>query len=155
MNGRKVTNDKARSRWARTSEYTKPKGRTLYAIYVDGDRYDMSRGKVYIDIVGGCYTDRDKAMKDAWRILDENWEDIVENRPADPLGEYPVSVVEIHEDRAKSPDAYNHDPEWYEGKWTHLRYGEEPWNDDSEAPGSESAKGSKRIQALLSKRNRR
>ena len=89
MNRRKVTNDKARSRWARTTEYTKPKGRILYAIYVDGDRYDMSRGKVYIDIVGGCYTDRDKAIRSAWNILDENWEYLVEGRPEDPLVSIP------------------------------------------------------------------
>ena len=134
MDRRKVTNDRARSRWVRTSEYTKSKGRTLYAIYVDGYRYDMSRGKTYIGIVGWCYTDRNKAVRDAWNILDENWEDLVENSPADPLGEYPVSVVEIHEDRAKSPDAYNHDPEWYEGKWTPLKYGDEPWSDGENEP---------------------
>ena len=60
MDRRKVTNDRAHSRWVRTSEYTKPKGRTLYAIYVDGYRYNMSRRKTYIGIVGWCYTDRNK-----------------------------------------------------------------------------------------------
>ena len=136
-----VTTGDAQHRWARTSEYTRPKGRTLYAVYVDGDRYDMSRGEVYIDIVGGgCYTDRDKAIRSAWNILDENWEYLVEGRPEDPLGEYPVSVVEIYEDRARSPDAYNRDPEWYEGRWTHLRYGEEPWNTESESRRSGSSK---------------
>ena len=135
-----VTTGDARYRWARTSEYTRPKGRTLYAVYVDGDRYDMSRGEVYIDIVGGgCYTDRDKAIRSAWNILDENWEYLVEGRPEDPLGEYPVPVVEIYEDRARSPDAYNRDPEWYEGRWTHLKYGEEPWNTESESRRSGSS----------------
>lgn len=136
-----VTTGDARYRWARTSEYTRPKGRTLYAVYVDGDRYDMSRGEVYIDIVGGsCYTDRDKAIRHAWWILDDNWEDLVENRPYDSFGEYPVSVVEIYEDRARSPDAYNRDPEWYEGRWTHLKYGEEPWNTGSKSRRSGSSK---------------
>ena len=135
-----VTTGDARHRWARTSEDSKPKGRTLYAVYVDGSRYDLSRGDVYIGIVGGCYTDRAKAIRSAWNILDENWEDLVEGMPDDPLGEYPVSVVEIYEDRARSPEAYDHDPEWYEGRWTHLKYGDEPWNTGSESRRSKSSR---------------
>ena len=151
MAGRRNVSDNTRAGRMMSSEHSVPKGRTLYAIYVDGFRYDMSRGRVYIGIVGGCYTDRDRAMRDAWDILDESWDDLVEGRPDDPLGRYPVSVVEIFEDRARSPEAYDHDPEWYEGEWTDLRYGDEPWNDSAQTSAMYSEKGARRIPSLFGK----
>lgn len=106
-------------------------GRKLYAVYVQDYRYDLSRGKVHVPIVGWCYTSRDAAVKAAWRVLDEMWDRLVEGSLADPCGEYPVWVTEIDEARANSPEAVNHDPEWYEGAKTHLKYGQEPWAEGS------------------------